>query len=79
MSSMMARVFAIIIAGLGCGFAIAWLISGSMSKLIFGILPRDAVTFAASSALLVLTAMAASFLPLTRISKLDPTVLLKVE
>ena len=79
MSSMMARVLAIIIAGLGCGFAIAWLISGSMSKLIFGILPRDSVTFAASSALLVLTAMAASFLPLTRISKLDPTVLLKVE
>ena len=38
---------------------------GSMSKLIYGILPRDSVTFAASSAVLVVIAMAASLLPLT--------------
>ena len=50
-----------------------------MSKLVYGILPRDSVTFGASAVLLVVVAMASSFLPLTRIAKLDPTVLLRTE
>lgn len=79
MSSMMARVFLIIAAGLGLGFAIAWLMSATMSRLIYGILPRDSVTFAVSSLVLIVIATASSFLPLTRIPRLDPTVLLKAE
>jgi ABC-type antimicrobial peptide transport system permease subunit len=79
MRSMMAQVLAIILAGLGCGFAAAWLMSSSMSKLVYGIVPRDSLTFAASSTLLVIIAVAASFVPLLRIAKLDPTVLLRAE
>ncbi len=79
MSSMMARVLAIIAAGLGCGFAAAWMMSVPMSKLIYGIVPRDSVTFATSSALLVLVGAFSSFLPLMRIAKLNPTVLLRAE
>jgi predicted permease len=79
MSSMMARVLAIVVAGLGCGFGVAWLMAAPMSKLIYGIVPRDSVTFTVSSALLVLVAMASSFIPLTRIAKLDPSVLLRAE
>jgi putative ABC transport system permease protein len=79
MSSMLGRVLLTIAGGLGCGFAVAWVMSATMSKLIYGILPRDPVTFAVSSVLLFLIAAASSFLPLTRISRLDPTVLLKAE
>ena len=79
MGSMMARVFLIIVAGLGLGFAIAWLMSATMSRLIYGILPRDSVTFAVSSLVLIVIATASSFLPLTRIPRLDPTILLKAE
>ncbi|HKD86568.1 MAG TPA: ABC transporter permease [Terriglobales bacterium] len=79
MGSMMTRVTAIIVAGLGCGAAVAWLMSAPMAKLVYGILPRDSVTFAVSAVLLVVVAMASSFLPLTRIAKLDPTVLLRTE
>jgi putative ABC transport system permease protein len=79
MGSMMARVCAIIAGGLGCGFGAAWLMSAPMSKLIYGVLPRDSTTFAASSLLLVLIAATSSFIPLTRIAKLDPTELLKAE
>ena len=79
MGSMMVRVLLIILAGLGCGFLAAWLMSAPMSRLVYGIVPRDSVTFAASSALLVLIALASSFLPLTRIAKLDPSVLLRAE
>jgi predicted permease len=78
-SSMMAQVLAIIIAGLGCGFAAAWLMSSSMSKLVYGIVARDSLTFAASSTLLAVVAVTASFVPLMRIAKLDPTVLLRAE
>ena len=77
--SMMARVLAITLAGLSFGFAAAWLMSKPMSNLIYGIVPRDAITFVASSALLVFIAIASSFIPLTRIARLDPTVLLRAE
>jgi putative ABC transport system permease protein len=77
--SMMRRVIVIIAAGLGCGFLAAWTISAPMSNLIYGILPRDSVTFSGSSALLVLIGLVSSWLPLTRIARLDPTVLLKAE
>ncbi len=79
MGGMMTRVLIIILGGLGCGFGVAWLISASMSKLIYGILPRDSLTFTASSVLLALTALGSSFIPLTRIAKVDPTVLLRAE
>lgn len=77
--SMMRQALTLIIAGLGAGFGIAWLLSSSMSGVIFGVGPRDSVTFAASSALLVAVAIASSFVPLTRVAKLDPVVLLKAE
>jgi hypothetical protein len=53
--------------------------STSMSHLIAGIAPRDAVTFAGSSALLIAVTTASSFVPLTRIARLDPVVLLRAE
>ena len=77
--SMMGQALALILAGLGAGFAIAWLMSTSMSRVIFGVGPRDSVTFVASSALLVAVAALASFVPLTRVSRLDPVVLLRAE
>src|SRR6185437_15150132 len=46
MSSMMARALLTIAVGLGCGFAISWLMSTMMSTLIYGVVPRDSVTFA---------------------------------
>ena len=48
-------------------------------SVISGIAPRDGITFAVSSALLLAVAMASSFVPLTQIAKLDPVVLLKTE
>ena len=76
---MMRQVLTLIIAGLGAGSGIAWLFSSSMSGVIFGVGPRDSVTFAGSSALLVAVAIASSFVPLTRVTKLDPVLLLKAE
>ena len=77
--SMMSQALMLIAAGLGAGFAAAWLLSSSMSGVIFGVGPRDSVTFAASSALLLTVAAASSFVPLTRVAKLDPVALLRTE
>ncbi len=77
--AMMKQVFVLMMLGLGAGFSAAWVMSTSMSHLIFGIAPRDAATFAVSSALLIAVTAASSFVPLTRIAKLDPVVLLRAE
>ena len=77
--SMMRQVFVLMTVGLGTGFGAAWVTSASMSSVIFGIAPRDGVTFAASAALLIAVATASSFVPLKRIAKLDPVVLLRAE
>ncbi len=58
--SMMGQVLVLISAGLAAGFAAAWAMSTSMSSVIAGIAPRDAVTFVASSALLLAVATASS-------------------
>ena len=79
MRAMMQPTLVIIAGGLGCGLGAAWLMSSPMTKLIYGIVPRDSVTFMAAPALLVLIAVVSSVLPLTRIGKFDPTVLLRAE
>ncbi len=77
--SMMRQVFVLMALGLGAGFGAAWLMSTLMSPVIVGIAPRDSVTFAAASALLIVVTAASSFVPLRRIARLDPVVLLRAE
>ena len=77
--SMMKQILVLMTAGLGVGFGAAWLMSTLMSHVIAGIAPRDTVTFAISSALLIAVTTASSFVPLTRIGQLDPVVLLRAE
>ena len=77
--SMMRQVLVLALLGLASGFAIAWGAANSMSAVVSGVAPRDAVTFGVSSALLIAVAIASSFVPLKRIAKLDPVVLLATE
>jgi putative ABC transport system permease protein len=77
--SMMKQIMALMTLGLGAGFGASWVMSTSMSHVIYGVAPRDAVTFVVSSALLVAVTAASSFVPLTRITRLDPVVLLRAE
>jgi predicted permease len=77
--SMMKQVLATTTIGLAVGFAAAWAMSTSMSSVISGITPRDGMTFAISSLLLLTVAMASGFVPLKQIARLDPVVLLKTE
>jgi putative ABC transport system permease protein len=77
--SMMKQMLGLITIGLGVGFCAAWLMSASISQIISGIAPRDAITYLGSAALLIAVAVASAFVPLMRITKLDPVLLLRAE
>jgi ABC-type antimicrobial peptide transport system permease subunit len=79
MLSMIKQWLVLMIGGLGTGIGAAWLMSTSMSHVIAGIAPRDALTFIVSSVLLIAVATVSCYVPLTRIAKLDPVVLLRAE
>jgi predicted lysophospholipase L1 biosynthesis ABC-type transport system permease subunit len=57
-------------AGIGVGGAI--LLSRFMASLLFGVRPIDPITFAGAPLLLILVALAASFIPAHRATKVGP-------
>lgn len=67
------------LAGVGIGVAGAFLLTGWMSSLLFGIGDKDIVTFISIPLLLALVAFVACYIPARRAMKVDPIVALKYE
>jgi putative ABC transport system permease protein len=66
-------------AGLAIGLPSAWLLSRVLSSLLFGISPRDPMTFATVAGLLGVVALVACALPAWRVTRVDPLKVLRVE
>jgi hypothetical protein len=68
-----------VVAGLALGLAAAVLLSGSVERLLYGVAPHDAATYAGTTALLLAVAAAAAWLPGRRAAGTDPAALLRAE
>jgi putative ABC transport system permease protein len=51
----------------------------SLTSMLFGIEPRDPLTFAATALLLIAVSLIACFIPARRATKVDPMVALRYE
>jgi len=61
------------------GLAGAWLSTRALTTMLYGVQPTDALTFAGVPAILAITALAASYLPARRASRVDPMVALRID
>ena len=65
--------------GVAAGAAAAWLLTGLMATLLFGIEASDPATFLAVSLLLAAIAAAAALVPGLRATRVDPVIALRAE
>jgi ABC-type antimicrobial peptide transport system permease subunit len=73
------RGFELTAAGSALGLIAAALLTRAMASLLFGIGPRDAITFTIVPVILVGTAMVAGYVPARRATRVDPVVALRDE
>ena len=65
--------------GLAIGVPVAWLSAGVMRSLLYGLEPRDPLTFCVAFILVVLVTLAASFLPARQAASIEPMQALRME
>jgi putative ABC transport system permease protein len=67
------------LAGIGIGLLIAFLLSGALASLLYGIAAHDPLTFAAVALILAAVAAGSCIAPALRASKVDPIMALRCE
>ena len=70
---------ALLLAGIGvaAGAAGAFVLTSTLSTLLFGVTPHDPTTFAAAAGVLTIVALAAAALPAWRAARIDPAAALR--
>jgi predicted permease len=70
---------ALVGAGLAIGLAVAYAAAGLMRSLVIGVSPHDPLTFAGTAAVLGAIALAASYIPARRATRIDPLIALRTD
>ena len=68
---------AIAIGGVAIGLIASFWLTGALQKFLFGVTPRDAVSFAGVAVLLLVVAVVASTVPARRAARVDPVKVLR--
>jgi putative ABC transport system permease protein len=77
--SVMGRSAVVIASGVAAGLAGAFAVTRVLEKLLFDIKPTDAATYVLVSAMLIVVALLASYLPARRATSVDPMIALRYE
>jgi predicted permease len=67
------------VMGITIGIVGALFLGGILSAFVYGITPRDGLSFAAASLVLLVVALAASYIPARRAASIDPMSILRSE
>jgi predicted permease len=70
---------ALVMIGIVIGLSMAYLLSGVLKALLYGVQRRDPTTFAIAACILIVVGAAAIYGPARRATKVDPTVALRYE
>jgi putative ABC transport system permease protein len=68
-----------VLAGTGLGLIASWWTTKLLSGFLYGFEPHDPAIWATASALLLIVAALAAWIPARRASGVDPAVILRVE
>ena len=68
-----------VLIGIALGLFAAWMGGKAIAALLFDMAPRDLLTFVAAALVTILVALAASYVPARRASRLDPVSSLRAE
>ena len=69
----------VVLAGLGAGAGLSWLLRASVERFVFGVERPDAGAFALAVAAIVTATLAGCLLPARRATRVDPAAALRVE
>jgi putative ABC transport system permease protein len=69
----------LVFLGLGIGLVGAWALSRVLTSQLFGVTPRDPLTYLSVALLLGTVALAASWIPALRATRVDPMIALRSE
>jgi putative ABC transport system permease protein len=79
LSLFLGRGMVLSLMGVGLGIAGALILTRLLTSLLYGVQPTDPVTFITVSLMLIGVALAATYFPARRATKVDPMVVLKCE
>ena len=68
-----------VVAGMGIGLTASWLLSRTVSGLLFSVAAVDALSVAIASVILIVTTFAAALIPARRAARVDPVSALRMQ
>jgi putative ABC transport system permease protein len=69
----------VVLIGVAFGFGVALAAGGALAPLLFKTSPRDPLVFGGVAASLIVVALAASWIPALRASRVDPSTALRAD